>query len=1187
MNSMKSITWIVIVLIHFSCNFLSAISAFAQAASQNVFALIIGVADYKDPEINDLQFSDDDALAFYHFLRSKAGGAIDSTHIKLLMNDKATIASIYAGKSWLEKTVKKNDLVYIYFAGHGDRENSIFELGFLLAHDTPHKNYLNNAVRIEDFNDLATTLTVKTGANVIIITDACHSGTLSGIDKVHQSSLVQAQLVKAKQSELRISSCKPDQLSQENEVWGGGRGVFSYYLINGLEGLADANSDKKVSMAELKMYVVQNVEQQITDFNLEDQTPVFDGIDSKPISQVDEATLTARSQANNNTNSTAQFTAASRSIDGRIAETKLQKFISFLRESDLQESFDFFALNTQNGDVFVQQILNNNYNDPWKKTIDELRTIPQKMDEFKVELAVWIHDSMQPLINDYLEGDEARLEERRYYNSRLYTYDEVVPMIEVGMKLLDPSQPLFRLLEIKKFYCSGIVKRLKTPTAAHPQELFREALNDQMKALAIEPNAAYIQNEIGILKLYLNQKEDAIQYFNKAIQLSEKWAIPYANLSFAYNKLGQYEKSLEYGKKAETLQPNLQLAKYNLGSTYLDMGNLLLAEEALQKSIYLNNRHFYPFDRLGDLYSKMNNFIKADSFYYEGALRKLNTNFDPSSTESLTFFALAAPEMELFECPLDTNSVDSRDYIAYFYWGLVHFYMNGDDMNAIRIWKKGIQADLKNPLLYHYIARAYYNIAQYEPAEFMFKKAMDFYKYQGELEDYLIEDPLKNKYTTFGDRSCMEGVFKAKWYKASDNRFLLAQLYENWHHYREAEDQYLHLMFQDSFTLNKEFSAIILREMYEKLDLWEDADQVLNDFKFYNSEFATRELIGMYKNAAIANPTEGKWWYKRGMLLEDIALSSITKLALDTILFHPKLNREIFTDIPIITDSSNFVMDVMRDIDLKNIQNELQRKFDDETSIINVSATYRSINYEPEVITPRKEAIQSYINALPLHFDAAELGDINYRIGRLFVASGSQRQAFPYFDKACSSDTAIVNYRMKAVDSGAKIYENARVYHHLQMLEQDTMINHPHNRLLARFDLMAGDYTHSMKVLNEVADYFPYPLPEKEIYPPLILTWTGKYPDAITMYQQMLENHQNDPEILYSIAFCYGKIKDFDKSREFLRMALKKGFNHVFVLHQEPLWKEVFGERDWKKNVKVKATPRKYAHSELLSHYYD
>ena len=87
---------------------------------------------------------------------------------------------------------------------------------------------------------------------------------------------------------------------------------------------------------------------------------------------------------------------------------------------------------------------------------------------------------------------------------------------------------------------------------------------------------------------------------------------------------------------------------------------------------------------------------------------------------------------------------------------------------------------------------------------------------------------------------------------------------------------------------------------------------------------------------------------------------------------------------------------------------------------------------------------------------------------------------------------------------------------------------------------MAGDYTHSMKVLNDVADYFPYPLPDPEIYPPLILTWTGKYQDAITKYQQMFENHQNDPEILYSIAFCYGKIKDFDKSKEFLRKALKK-----------------------------------------------
>ena len=87
--------------------------------------------------------------------------------------------------------------------------------------------------------------------------------------------------------------------------------------------------------------------------------------------------------------------------------------------------------------------------------------------------------------------------------------------------------------------------------------------------------------------------------------------------------------------------------------------------------------------------------------------------------------------------------------------------------------------------------------------------------------------------------------------------------------------------------------------MYEKLDLWEDADQVLNDFKSYNPNLLIRELIGMYKNAAIANPTEGKWWYKRGMLLEDIALSSTTKLALDTILFHPKLNREILPIYPL------------------------------------------------------------------------------------------------------------------------------------------------------------------------------------------------------------------------------------------------------------------------------------------------
>lgn len=47
--------------------------------------------------------------------------------------------------------------------------------------------------------------------------------------------------------------------TQEGEKWGGGHGVFTYFLLKGLAGDADANSDHRVSLGELIPYLSENV----------------------------------------------------------------------------------------------------------------------------------------------------------------------------------------------------------------------------------------------------------------------------------------------------------------------------------------------------------------------------------------------------------------------------------------------------------------------------------------------------------------------------------------------------------------------------------------------------------------------------------------------------------------------------------------------------------------------------------------------------------------------------------------------------------------------------------------------------------------------------------------------------------------------------------------------------------------
>lgn len=44
---------------------------------------------------------------------------------------------------------------------------------------SPHFNYVGLALSIDYLNDMANTLSVEKEANVILITDACHSGKLT------------------------------------------------------------------------------------------------------------------------------------------------------------------------------------------------------------------------------------------------------------------------------------------------------------------------------------------------------------------------------------------------------------------------------------------------------------------------------------------------------------------------------------------------------------------------------------------------------------------------------------------------------------------------------------------------------------------------------------------------------------------------------------------------------------------------------------------------------------------------------------------------------------------------------------------------------------------------------------------------------------------------------------------------
>ncbi|MBK8564958.1 MAG: tetratricopeptide repeat protein [Saprospiraceae bacterium] len=258
-------------------------------------ALVVGISEYADSGIVDLRFAHRDAEIFAEYLHSAAGAGLSSENIRLLTNAQATLAAIDDGLNWLLTTSKKGDRVIVYFSGHGDVEKqTLWQRGYLLAHDTPGHNYRNNAVKVEDLDEIVKTLSISNEARVTVILDACRSGKLANIGP----SLTAEQLEKQVENEVRILSCKPDQKSLEGENWGQGRGLFSFFLVNGLMGLADAGSfpDGIITLDELTAFVKTGIQQVLSDPSFSSrQNPVFVGDENYEVGEVNDKLQAAAS----------------------------------------------------------------------------------------------------------------------------------------------------------------------------------------------------------------------------------------------------------------------------------------------------------------------------------------------------------------------------------------------------------------------------------------------------------------------------------------------------------------------------------------------------------------------------------------------------------------------------------------------------------------------------------------------------------------------------------------------------------------------------------------------------------------------------------------------------------------------------------------------------------------------------
>lgn len=1129
-----------------------------SAGSVNTYAVIVGIANYENENIN-LNYANRDAQVFATYLQSKAGGSVPEENIRLLIDTNATTAAIYNSLNWLRERCElekmqndgKTTQVYFYFSGHGDVETDTkANLGFLISFNTPPNNYINNAVRIEDLNNYAHTLSVDLGANVVIITDACHSGKLAGSDN-KGSFLVGKELSTAREREIRIASCNPDELSNEDERWGGGRGVFSWYLINGLKGLADNNHDNIVTLSEIKRYVDSCITADpILKQTKRKQTPVLQGNQQYQLAAVDRQEF---------------LTVTSAMFPAPVVKSDHEIFFDLLKNKGELEGIDYRKLAALPRERIPLAFVNE-----YRKIADTgistvalltqletgIRNDKEKLKQFSESLVELLHTWGQRIINLYLQGDEAELERRRYYYSKSSGYDAYPDMYATAMKLTDSSNSLYRILRFNQYYFSGVAARIKLPIVmpAEQKLLLDKAMAAQSKALQLEDNAAYIHNELGILYLYKKDNILAEKYFKNATNLAPEWAVPWANLCGLYAVLNKNPEAIAAGEAARGLQPELQLASSNLGLAYETAGNLLFAEEFYREAIAINSRHYLPFERLGYVYMNTTKYEMADSFFHEADIRKRGYHFKANGLVAVPESIVLGPAFPFF-CEVDTSVLEKDDIMAFFTWGVQEYGAANYD-NARRILKKVVAVDKTNPLVFHYLGKTFYDQEKWEEAELMFRLAEDYYRDSASFDKYCDSLIKQKKYRYPHD--CFETFFKGKYYKRVEDYYFLATLYESWGHYDEAETYYRKVIAIDSANIG---GYVKLWKMMEKLDRHTEAEKLIKNYAPYDKERSERELNAFYRRAILRYPETADWYYRLGLLLYERAPFQSKELYLDSIIWFPKQNREVFIDME---NYKKIGSELSWDITVKGSPLFVVIKNIEETAqIVLLPGINEYLTLSGAIYTPRKDAITYLLKADSLLNETEIKADIHFKAGNVFVWAGSKKQAYPYYLKSVELSPGNANARLNLADVCKAIYKNRKGFEQLSYLYDSAQINFPKRMLYAEWCIHAGQFEKAKKILEEAQAIHPYILPEAFDLLGRLNMLARQPAQAISFYKQYLVINKNDAAVLYSIARLYAGSGNATEAWKWLEQSLKNGFNYGYVLDIDAAWTNLRKTPKW------------------------
>ncbi len=645
------------------------------------YAVIIGISDYQDTT-KRLNFAHKDALAFAEFLKSKAGGSLNEKNLTVLIDSQATLAGVAFALDWLTQVCKENDRAIIYFSGHGDVETKTYsDLGYLLCWDAPSRVYMGGgALDLRIFQNIISALSKYNKSRVFVILDACRSGTLAG-NLVGGAQATAENLAVPWANEIKILSCQPDQDSHEDIIWGGGRGVFSYYLEEALYGFADQNADSWITLLELGRYLEDHVMEAVLPVR---QVPLIVGDKLERLVSVDSSILRSRRLLQSTKISMTEY--KSKGIEeitlNMITDTSLQKL--YQRFNDALKNKQFLKPAGTCADDYYTQIIQ-------ESRLVELHDVATR------KYVVALQDDVQQVLNKLLSVDVNEF--TRSKASRILKYKDYPAYLARASEIIGSNHFFYSKLKARQYFFEGLLLFLENSGNKNPEEGNR-IMQLYRQSLTLEKDAAHTYFYMMYCQATKFVNEDScIYYATEAANRAPQWVLPYGYLSYFYlNKFRNLEASKKYldlsmkidsqsvlllnvraayhfykkeYKKADkdyerilNLDPNNQVVWLNRGIVNFVLGLYFEAEFFLITAKGLDSLDFTPHSYLGAIYYKSSKLDMAE-WHFKEAIR-LNPRYVKGMRELARLFRDQKRNDEAEKLYREIITFDSSNYVAYY-----------------------------------------------------------------------------------------------------------------------------------------------------------------------------------------------------------------------------------------------------------------------------------------------------------------------------------------------------------------------------------------------------------------------------------------------------------------------------------------------------------------------------------------